>query len=63
MSLIACQGCGAESVVITGAIADSEPSRANFRRFTEGYGIEYIVPENSTFATAIGAALCAGNAG
>lgn len=63
MSLIACQGCGAESVVITGAIADSEPSRANFRRFTEGYGIEYIVPENSTFATAIGVALCAGNAG
>ena len=59
MSLIACQGCGAESIVITGAIAGSEPSRANFRRFTEGYGIDYIVPESSTFATAIGAALCA----
>ena len=61
MSLIACQGCGAESIVITGAIAGSEPSRANFRRFTEGYGIDYIVPESGTYATAIGAALCAGD--
>lgn len=62
MSLIALKGCGAESIVITGAIAGSEPSRANFKRFTDGYGIEYVVPENSTCATAIGAALCAVNA-
>ena len=60
MSLIACRGCGAEAVVITGAAAGSEPSRANFRRFTAGYGIDYIVPENSACATAIGAALSAG---
>lgn len=60
MSLIACKGCGAQGVVITGAVAGTEPSRANFRRFTEGYGVDYTVPENSVCATAIGAALCAG---
>ena len=56
MSLLACRGCGAESVVVTGAVAASEPARANFRRFVEGYGLEYLIPEGCVCATAIGAA-------
>lgn len=60
MSLLACRGCGADSVAVTGAIADTEPSRTNFARFIDGYGLEYFVPEHSTCATAIGTALCAG---
>ena len=47
------------SICINIAPSSESKSRANFKRFTEGYGIDYIVPENSTYATAIGAALCA----
>ena len=31
---------------------------SNFRSFERLYGLRYIIPENATFATAIGAALC-----
>lgn len=62
MSLLACRGCGAESVVVTGAVAGSAPAKANFARFIDGYGLDYFIPENSTCATAIGAALSAGGA-
>lgn len=58
MSLLACRGCGAKSVVVTGAIADTAPSRANFARFVDGYGLDYFVPEHSACATAIGTARC-----
>ena len=58
MSLIACRGCGAGAVVVTGAMACTEPSRANFAKFTEAYGLEFIIPENCVCATAIGAARC-----
>lgn len=59
MCLLACRGCGAKGVVVTGAIADTAPSRANFARFVEGYGLNYFVPEHSACSTAIGTALCA----
>ena len=59
MGLLACRGCGAEAVVVTGGVANSEPARANFRRFVDGYGLEYIIPEHCVCATAIGAARCA----
>ena len=58
MSLMASRGCGAESVVVIGAAADTEPSRANFKRFVDGYGLDYYVPRHSECATAIGAARC-----
>ena len=32
--------------------------KPNFRLFEKLYGFHYIVPENATFATAIGAGLC-----
>ena len=32
--------------------------KPNFENFQRLYGVRYIVPENATFATAIGAALC-----
>ena len=58
MSLIACRGCGAQAVAVTGAIARTEPARANFRRFTEAYGLDFVIPERCVCATAIGAARC-----
>ena len=57
MSLLACRGCGARAVVVTGAAASSGPSLANFRRFTDSFGLDYCVPEHAGFATAMGAAL------
>ena len=32
--------------------------KTNFENFEKLYGIHYIIPENATFATAIGAGLC-----
>ena len=33
------------------------PAGKIFELFTQLYGVEFIIPENATFATAIGAAL------
>ena len=30
----------------------------NFQNFQRLFGYQYVIPENATFATAIGAALC-----
>lgn len=56
MSLLAARGCGAEAVVVTGAMAASAPSVRNFELFTSAYGMEYLIPPHSDCATAIGAA-------
>ena len=57
MSVLACRNCGTNTVVLTGALTMLPPARAIFDFFTQLYGVEYIIPENATFATAIGAAL------
>ena len=56
MSLLACSSSGAESVAVIGAMADTEPSRANFAKFQRVYGRDFLIPEHSACATAIGAA-------
>jgi len=43
--------------VLTGALTMLPPAHETFELFTQLYGVEYIIPENATFATAIGAAL------
>lgn len=58
MTVLACQSCGANTVVLTGSVTTLSQVKPNFRQFEELYGIRYIVPENATFATAIGAGLC-----
>ena len=47
----------ASTVVLTGALTMLPPAHETFELFTQLYGVEYIIPENATFATAIGAAL------
>ena len=49
--------CGTNTVVLTGALTMLPPAHETFELFTQLYGVEYIIPENATFATAIGAAL------
>lgn len=56
MSMMACAGTGASAVAVTGAMAGTAASRANFDAFTQAYGTEFIIPEYCECATAIGAA-------
>lgn len=56
MSLLACTSSGAEAVAVIGALAGTEPSRANFATFERVYGKSFLIPEHSACATAIGAA-------
>lgn len=58
MTVLACQCCGTRTVVLTGAMTTLSQAEANFLNFEKLYGIHYIIPENATFATAIGAGLC-----
>ena len=57
MTVLACQSCGADTVVLIGSMTTLTQAEANFRLFERLYGIRYIIPKNATFATAIGAGL------
>ena len=58
MTVLACQSCDAKTVVLTGSMTTLPQAVTNFQLFEKLYGIRYIIPENATFATAIGAGLC-----
>ena len=57
MSVLACKTCGTNTVILTGALTMLPPARETFDLFTRLYGVEFLIPQNATFATAIGAAL------
>lgn len=57
MCVFACESCGTKTVVLTGALTMLPQAPEIFDLFTRLYGLEFIIPENATFATAIGAAL------
>ncbi len=57
MTVLACQCCGADTVVLTGSVTTLSQAEPNFENFQRLYGIRYIIPERATFATAIGAGL------
>lgn len=58
MTVLACRCCNTKTAVLIGSMTTMEQVKANFETFERLYGIHYIIPENATFATAIGAALC-----
>lgn len=55
MSVLACKCCGTDTVVLTGALTMLPPARETFELFKQLYHVNFIIPENATFATAIGA--------
>ena len=57
MTVLACRCCEAGTVVLTGSMTTLDQVKPNFEKFEKLYGIHYIVPDNATFATAIGAGL------
>lgn len=58
MTVLACQSCGTKTVILIGSMTTLDQVKPNFENFERLYGIHYIIPENATFATAIGAGLC-----
>jgi type II pantothenate kinase len=57
MTVLACRCCNSKTVILTGSMTTLDQVEPTFRLFEKLYGIQYIIPENATFATAIGAAL------
>ena len=58
MTVLACQSCHTDTVIVTGSMTTLDQAKSNFTAFEKLYGIHYIIPDNATFATAIGAGLC-----
>ena len=59
-AVMACRACGCETVVATGFMSTLPQAPECFALFTRLHGVHFIIPENATFATSIGAALCSG---
>ena len=53
---LACNGYGVKNVVITGGISQTKIARAVYDNFSKLYKLNYVIPEFSGYATAIGAA-------
>ena len=57
MTVFACECCKTNTVILTGSMTTLAQVKPTFEVFHRLYGIDYIVPPNATFATAIGSAL------
>ncbi|MBP8640570.1 MAG: hypothetical protein KBI01_06690 [Oscillospiraceae bacterium] len=53
---LACNGYGVTNVIITGGISQTGIAKVVYDGFTKLYKLNYVIPEYSGFATAIGAA-------
>ena len=53
---LACGGYGVQTVIITGGISNTDIAKKVYDGFSRLYKLNYIIPEYSDFATAIGAA-------
>lgn len=53
---LACGGFGIKNVIITGGISQTEIAKTAYDNFSKLYRLNYIIPEFSGYATAIGAA-------
>ena len=56
-AVMACRFCACETVVLTGFMSNLPQARACFDLFTRLHGVRFIIPDNATHATSIGAAL------
>ena len=56
-AVMACRACGCDTVVLTGFMSTLPQAAECFSLFTRLHGINFVIPENATFATSIGAAL------
>ena len=56
-AVMACRACGCETVVLTGFMSSLPQARSCCDLFTRLHGVDFIIPDNATHATSIGAAL------
>lgn len=57
IAVMACKAQKCDTVVLTGFMTVLDMCRPCFDLFTRLHGIQFIIPENATYATSIGAAL------
>ncbi len=57
IAVMACKAQKCDTVVLTGFMTVLDLCRPCFDLFTRLHGIQFVIPENATFATCIGAAL------
>lgn len=57
MAMFCANGCGADTVIVTGAPAALPAAKAAYAKFERIYGKRFLLPEQGCFATAIGAVL------
>ena len=57
LGLFAARYKGVQNIVLTGNLTRMEQAEPTFRSMRELFGMNFIIPENSQFATAIGAAM------
>ena len=56
-AVMACRFCNCETAVLTGFMSNLPQARECFDLFTRIHGIRFVIPDNATHATSIGAAL------
>ena len=56
-AVMACRFCNCETAVLTGFMSNLPQARECFDLFTRLHGIRFVIPDNATHATSIGAAL------
>ncbi len=56
-AIMACRACNCDTVVLTGFMANLPQARSCCDLFTRLHRVQFIIPENAAYATAIGAAL------
>ena len=60
MSIFAARSKGISDIVLTGNLTTIAPIRSVFEGLASHFGVRFIIPENSSFGTVIGAALYEG---
>ena len=57
MAIFACRNCPIRDIVLTGTLTDLPGTRAIFDELEKLHDVDFIIPPNAVFATAVGAAL------
>ncbi len=57
MAVFAARGHGIRDIVLTGNLTTIAPIRRVFEGLEQSFGVRFVIPENSSFGTVIGAAL------
>ena len=57
ISLFAARGHGLRDIVLLGSLTNIAPIRRVFENLGSEFDVNFIIPENASFGTAIGAAL------